>query len=245
MVRFKNIIRSGFFLQERVCRFFGFALQKGVQVAGDQVDFDVDGGAFGERFQVGRRERFRDERDLKSVFIEQADGQADAVDGDAPLKARYLAKRRGNSIANIVELPSFFYIFYRAHEIHVPLDHVSVQFVAQFHRGFEVYCLVCLVRGDDCVRERFRDGLDGEGGGLLDALAGLVGVGPSATTVRHAPSTEIESPCFLVTRWPGIRSSSSVSPSFCSIFEILPVCRIIPVNMGCRVMRKYGLLMAC
>ena len=109
-------------------------------VLGEHVDLQIDLVARFERAERGHFERVRDQRDLEGAVAQGRDRERDTVDGDRPFLhavAENLGPRFDPDAAAVVDRRD------TAEPVHVALDEVPAEWVADARRGLEVDVVLC------------------------------------------------------------------------------------------------------
>jgi hypothetical protein len=116
--------------------------QHALDVAGDQVDLQVDPGAGFQCVQRGVLHRVRDEVDAQLGAFRPVrhavDGEAHAVDGDRSLVGQVLAQRLGCEDAQVPAFADRLHFQHEADAVDVARNDVPAEAVVGAQRFFEV-----------------------------------------------------------------------------------------------------------
>src|SRR5690606_5612489 len=109
-----------------------------LEVAGDEVDFEVHGVAGTGGGEGGVGDRVRDQRDFAGFVLHGIDRQAHAVHADRALARDVLRQFRGHAEAPALRARVLAHVEHAADAVDVAADQVAAEAVGRQHRALEV-----------------------------------------------------------------------------------------------------------
>src|ERR1700684_947800 len=104
----------------------------------DQIEFQVDGRGRDDGLYIGMFERIGDDGDVKAIFFDVKDGEADAIETNGAFFDHEVAKFPGVFEAKKPAAVVFFDVGAGSGRVDMTLDDMPIEAAVQGHAAFEV-----------------------------------------------------------------------------------------------------------